>query len=278
MQGDYSAKYSDKAWFKTGSTNNGYSVFYTPDDGTGAFRVGQVCIFDGIEEMGVYEDGVGVFSSPCTYYSTSAGWTNDPNAFISVPSGYQIITDGSYIVAQSGTFMANYEITGVHNGFPIFQCPNPNTQIPAGIVVEVNGGVYYGWIGGFDDVDPEDAVLNDLEFWINTDYGYSMSAGVLEPCDEGEIIGDDTTLFSAMGIIPTTGWVVNSGCFGNKINLPISGVLETDSIDIFITNDDLVIAQMASLSVNNDSYDGGITLYCKTIPTAPINFTYRGMR
>lgn len=87
-----------------------------------------------------------------------------------------------------------------------------------------------------------------------------------------------SSISSGTGTITTTGWVTNTGDYGYKLDLAISGILATDYVDIFIDNDDLDTAQTASISPNNSSYDGGVTLYAKSVPTSAMNFTYRRMR
>lgn len=80
------------------------------------------------------------------------------------------------------------------------------------------------------------------------------------------------------GTITTTGWVANTGDYPLKLNLAVTGILTTDSVDVFINNDDQDVAQDAELSPNNDSYAGGITFYAKNTPAATIGFAFRRLR
>lgn len=74
--------------------------------------------------------------------------------------------------------------------------------------------------------------------------------------------------------IPNTGWVANTGDYVYKLNITISGVLATDEVNVNILPDDLDVAQAAQLAPYVEEYAGGITLYCKVVPTATMSAKY----
>lgn len=104
--------------------------------------------------------------------------------------------------------------------------------------------------------------------------GTIIGAAYLQPIEDylGALLDEGS------GTITTSGWQANSGDFQFKINISIAGMLSTDKVDVFINNDDLNVAMDSELSPNVDSFDGGLTFYCKTQPAAPITFEYRRLR
>lgn len=76
------------------------------------------------------------------------------------------------------------------------------------------------------------------------------------------------------GIIPTTGWVTNTGNYVYKLDYAITSILFTDIVNVAIDKDSQTVAQTAQFSASTDSYTGGVTFYCNTIPLANIPFSY----
>lgn len=76
--------------------------------------------------------------------------------------------------------------------------------------------------------------------------------------------------------IATTGWASEiNGDYSYKLNIAIAGVLSTHIVDIKLDKSYVSsIVLTAGICPSNDSYDGGVTIYAKHIPTSPINFTY----
>lgn len=79
---------------------------------------------------------------------------------------------------------------------------------------------------------------------------------------------------SGIGTIPSTGWVANTGDYPYKIDVAISDVTVNDIVDTSIAPNDADIVFEAEICPTIDSYDGGITIYAKRVPTASISFTY----
>lgn len=111
--------------------------------------------------------------------------------------------------------------------------------------------------------------------------GTKVNATNMNKIEQG-IYDNDQRLQSLIatgtGTITTTGWVANTGDYPLKLDLAVTGILATDSVDVFINNDDQDVAQDAELSPNNDSYAGGITFYAKNTPAATIGFAFRRLR
>lgn len=77
------------------------------------------------------------------------------------------------------------------------------------------------------------------------------------------------------GTISTSGWVSNTGDYAYKTNVLINSATSNDIINIYIDKDSLDVANICELCATNESYDGGVTLYAKKIPSSNINFTYK---
>ena len=74
--------------------------------------------------------------------------------------------------------------------------------------------------------------------------------------------------------ITASSWVANSGDYPYKKNHAISGVLSTDEVNINILPDYLDIASGAEMAPYCEEYNGGITLYSKSIPSGTIVAKY----
>ena len=97
-----------------------------------------------------------------------------------------------------------------------------------------------------------------------------------------DVIGLDITIGNAVnakiikgsGTILTTGWATNTGEYVKKLNIIISGVTSTDVVNMSLSVDGNVIAQEIELCPTTSSYNGGVTIYAKEIPSVAINFEY----
>jgi len=87
-------------------------------------------------------------------------------------------------------------------------------------------------------------------------------------------LNNKPTVKIGTGTIPITGWVANSGDYTYKLDVAITGILSTDVVGIIIDNDSQDIASACQLCASIDSYDGGITIYSKSVPTNVISYSY----
>jgi hypothetical protein len=76
------------------------------------------------------------------------------------------------------------------------------------------------------------------------------------------------------GVITNTNWNLIGGAYKYEKYVPISGITSDNIVNLAIDSNDLDIAAKAYLSSANNSYDGGVIVYCNYIPTGNINFTY----
>jgi hypothetical protein len=97
---------------------------------------------------------------------------------------------------------------------------------------------------------------------------------LVQELNEYMLSSGDLNTYGNTGAIAITGWTSNSGEYSYKLNIPIAGVLSTHIVSVIIDKDNMNTAVQCFLSAANDSYDGGITVYAKLVPTSVINFTY----
>lgn len=86
---------------------------------------------------------------------------------------------------------------------------------------------------------------------------------------------DEIQSYSGTGIITITGWVANTGDYAYQLDISLSGVTVDKVVDIYIDKDSMDIASVCELCPTNESYNGGVILYSKYIPTSNISFTYK---
>jgi len=76
------------------------------------------------------------------------------------------------------------------------------------------------------------------------------------------------------GTISTSGWVANTGDYPHKLDVAISGVVSANSVHVYIDKDDQDTAQTAGLCAVTEAYDGGVTIFSKAVPGAPMAMSY----
>jgi len=109
-------------------------------------------------------------------------------------------------------------------------------------------------------------IVDDLVLWshLNSSLQDIINAKV------GKIFGD--------GIISTSTWIASSSEYTYEKSVAITGILSTDHININLDKNSQDTASDAELSPSADSYDGGVKMYCNTIPTANMGFSWWGVR
>lgn len=80
------------------------------------------------------------------------------------------------------------------------------------------------------------------------------------------------------GTLPITGWATVTGDYTNRYDYAIAGVTIDDCIEVIPDKDAQDIAQTAEVCQTCEIYDGGIYIYCKTVPTGEIPFQYTILR
>lgn len=86
------------------------------------------------------------------------------------------------------------------------------------------------------------------------------------------------TIQTGSGTIPTSGWDTVTGDYTKRYSYAITGVLSTDIVDIYLDKDSQDTALDAEICPTSESYNGGVYIYAKTVPTTSISFSYTILR
>lgn len=86
------------------------------------------------------------------------------------------------------------------------------------------------------------------------------------------VVGNDFKVGTST--IPTTGWVASTGDNPYKLNLAITGVTATSWVDVSIDRNSQDVALDAGINPTIEEYEGGITIFATTIPSAEIPIRY----
>ena len=84
---------------------------------------------------------------------------------------------------------------------------------------------------------------------------------------------DASNIISTTISIPTSSWAADTtySSYGYKATVADSSIAATDTISITLSVTSLAIAEAAYVSAGGESYDGGIYLYAKSIPSADLS-------
>lgn len=83
-----------------------------------------------------------------------------------------------------------------------------------------------------------------------------------------------TTVTKGTTVIPTTGWVANTGDNALKCNITIAGVAVGDWVDVTIDKDYQDTANAIGLNGTLEEYAGGITVFANSVPSLAIPIRY----
>jgi len=92
------------------------------------------------------------------------------------------------------------------------------------------------------------------------------------------LINEKAEITKGTGTIPITGWVVNVGVNALKLDIPITGVLSSDWVDVTVDKEKHSVAGDAEINPTVVEYDGGITVYANIIPSGSITFKWKVVR
>lgn len=97
---------------------------------------------------------------------------------------------------------------------------------------------------------------------------------LIQELNEYMVLAEDLNT-NGTGIIPITDWTANIGDYAYKVSVVIDKIINSDIVNICIDKESIDIAASCAICPTNESYNGGIIIYAKKIPTEPIPFTYR---
>lgn len=75
--------------------------------------------------------------------------------------------------------------------------------------------------------------------------------------------------------IPVTGWTAHTGENALKLNLPISGVVVGDWVDLTVGEEFQKVAQDAEINGTVVEYNGGVILFANSVPSVEIPVRYK---
>ncbi len=157
----------------------------------------------------------------------------------------------------------------------------PRDRTRSGMIVTVNdNGTYKVLVDGkeYDNVQAYGTLTMPENQIVKVVYPDNNPTNmfILPPTQEGgdKIIGG----YTGTGTIATTGWSANTGDYGYKLDIALTGITSSDIVNIQLDPDKIDVAEICELCPTCESYTSGITVYAKYIPTTSIDFSFYKVR
>jgi hypothetical protein len=77
-----------------------------------------------------------------------------------------------------------------------------------------------------------------------------------------------------IGVIPTTGWVSNTGDYAYRVDIPVTGITSANLVTLFMDKEYVDVANIAKICPTVETFDGIIRVFAQNIPVDNIPFTW----
>lgn len=133
-------------------------------------------------------------------------------------------------------------------------------------------GEFHDWFSASEDEFDEWFIVHQNEF----DAWFATVQDTLSGDTAGNLLNLINDLIKqGTGVISNIGWVENVGLNAFKIDIPITGVVVGNWVEITIDKEYQDIASEAEINPTIEEHEGGITIYANRVPSEDIPIRYK---